>query len=188
MTHRQADIRIVIHLRGEDGYINPKYLVQTFDNIEESLYASDRRDIELATKEIEISDLIRDACLERLRQFRHRRLVLVDAKSGSLEFVALVAGVSYWLLEKTLSQSITEGYKGSQTHERLKNYFRKKIDEKSLFITESIRRVFSSKRHEVIVKAVPAAPDQPNTIILEVGHKATDRPHERIKSLGDELE
>ncbi len=58
MGNKRYDIRLELHLQGVNGRINPKYLLQVLENLETSLYASDRQDIELAAKELDISNVV----------------------------------------------------------------------------------------------------------------------------------
>lgn len=187
MEAGRNDILIKLKLEGDNEHIDPKYLLQVLESLETSLYSSDRKDIEQVSKEFEeISNVIRDACLERLRQFRHRRLLITEAKTGSIEIIGLVAAVTYYLIDKTVGETLKDTFKESDLNKRIKNYFRQKIDEKSLFITESLRRAFSSKKREVEVKAFPATETEPNTIIVIVKERAEKVFY--IKSLGKELD
>lgn len=182
------DIRLDIHLSGRNGRIDPKYLLQVLESIETSLYNSDRKDVEQAARELRLSPVIRDACLERLRQQRHHRMIIVDAKAGSLAIAGLVAGVSYFLLENTLGEAFKEGFKESQVYEQLKDFFRRQVDAKSLTIAENIRRAFSSKKRAVNVKALPASEEQPNIIEVEVLEEIGESISDQIKTLGEELD
>lgn len=187
MKAGRFDIQLDIHLQGQNGRIDPKYLLQVLESIETSLYASDRKDIEQVAKELRISKVIRDASLERLRLQKDRRMIIVDAKSGSLEIIGLVAGVAYFVLEKTIGEAFSEGFKETGMYEKLKDFFKTKVDEKALYIAENIRRAFASKKREITVKALPPAEDRPNIIEIEVSGKIGEEV-ELIKSLGEELD
>ena len=57
MEAKKTDIVIEIHLKGND-YVHSKLLLQTFDNLETALYASDRLDISMAASEMNISNVV----------------------------------------------------------------------------------------------------------------------------------
>lgn len=187
MKTNQFDIVIELRLRDND-YVRSKFLLQAFDDLETALYASDRKDVEQAASSLDITNVVKDASLERLRQHKNNRLLLTEAKTGSIEIFALVAGVSYYILDKTLGETLKDSYVNSYLHKELKEFFRRKIDEKALSIVENIRRAFASKKKEVSVRLLPPAPGQPNTIVIELTPDEKTKVLDRIKSLGDELD
>src|SRR3982074_1517678 len=101
------DIQIEIHIQGPRP-IDTKSLLEVFNAVEMALYDSDRQDIDLAARALQLPPLLRDAALERLRHFRNKRFLLTGAHAGSIELIGLVAGVSYWVLEKTLAEGFQE--------------------------------------------------------------------------------
>jgi hypothetical protein len=68
MEINRSDIVIELRLR-DDDHVRSKLLLKAFDNLETALYASDRRDVGLAASELNIPTFVRDATLERLRQY-----------------------------------------------------------------------------------------------------------------------
>jgi hypothetical protein len=163
------DIQIQLHFEGSNGLVDSKEVLKLLDVIESATYDSDRDDVMRASTALEISPVVRDACLERLRHYRHKRLLLEEARPGSLELIGLIAAVAYFVLEKTIGESFTEGYKSSETHERLKNFFRRIVDEKVLKIAENIRRVIASRKIRAEVRALPRANEQsPHVIVIDI--------------------
>ncbi len=186
MNNNPHDIYISVHLSDSDGLYS-KELLQALDTLETSLYASDRRDIERAAEELNIPPVIRDACLERLRKYRNDRLLLTGARTGSIELFGVVAGVSYFVLQKTIGETFKEGFKETEIHSNLKEFFRRIIDEKALFISESLRRTFANRKKHANIKMVPSEQEEPNKIIIDV-HGKPIAAKERVQSLGKELD
>ncbi len=186
MSANSHDIFIQIHLNDNAG-IRSKELLQALDTLETALYASDRQDIERVSEKLGISSIIRDACLERLRKYRNDRLLLTGANNGSIELFGMVAGVSYFLLQKTIGESFKEGFKETALHENLKDFFRRVIDDKALFISESLRRVFANKKKQANIKMAPSDKENPNRIIIDI-HGEPTKGKARIRSLGEELD
>ncbi len=184
MAIGNSDIIIELHLPS-DGAIDARTLVQIFDSLEASLYASDRRDIEDAASKLGLAQVIRDAALERLRHYRHQRVLLLSARSGSIELIGAVAGVTYFVLEKTIGQALADGFKNSKSYQVLQDFFRDQIDVKALFIAEAIRRAFAGKQRSASVRAVPRSVNIPNTIIVDI---APPPPQLRVGSIGEELD
>lgn len=182
------DIRVELHFQGRDGLIDSEVVSKLLDVIETAVYDSDRSDIMEAARHLDIRLVERDASLERLRRYRQRRLLLEEARPGSLALIGLIAAVSYFVLEKTLGESFTEGYKDSESHRRLKIFFCDLIDRKVLFIAESIRRVIASRKVQAQVRVLPPADESsPHLIFIDVSpmqdHRGMDNPPPLGKAL-----
>ena len=186
MKQRSHDIVIKIHLENKDG-LHSKELLQVLDTLETSLYASDRQDIERASEELKIPAVIRDASLERLRKYRNDRLLLTGANNGSIELFGVVAGVSYFVLDKVIGEAFKQGVKETEFYRDLKEFFRQTIDDKALYIGENLRRVFANKKKQAIVKTIQANDTEPNHIIVDI-HGRLIKKEDRVLSLGEELD
>lgn len=174
------DIKIVINIKGNKRrsnsdlgrIIEPKLLIQVFDSIENALYESDRNDVidffRVYKEELNISDLTRDAAIHRIREYRHNRLLINEARDGSIEFEAFVIAVAALTLSSTLKESFKEGYKNSILHKRLSEYIRETIDNKTLYIAEKLRKVFGKKKRRVQVNVEKLDEDQPKKIEITV--------------------
>jgi hypothetical protein len=183
-----SDIRIVLRIKGYkkdlespyspnklndyDGLIDPQLMIQVFDSVENALYDSDRTDVEEFFKkyaaEHNIGDIFKDAAIHRIREYRHNRLKIAEARNGSIELWAYVIAASYFVLNSTLAESFKEGYKKSRLHEDLTQFIKEQIDSKSLYIAEKIRRAFKSKQRRVEVKVIPPRIDEPKTIEVNI--------------------
>lgn len=186
MELSSSDIQIII--RFLEGPFDARVLLNTFDNLENALYSSDRRDIEDAAREVGFSHVVRDAALERLRRYRHHRLQITEARSGSVEIIGLVLGVAAFVLSSTVGEAFKEGFKDTHLYEELKYYFQNVIDEKTLFIAEHIRRSFSSKKLPVNVKVLPASSaSETQQIVVEIDLTETSEESVRVLPLGEQL-
>ncbi len=180
------DIRMIINVKGNrrqgnnnlGRIVEPKLLIQVFDSIENALYESDRndvidffrryeRDIEYEIGE-EIYKLSRDAAIHRIREYRHNRLLINNARDGSIEFEAFVIAVAALTLSSTLKESFKEGYKKSILHERLSEYIREMIDNKTLYIAEKLRKAFGKKKRTVQVNVEQLSDNRPKEIKITV--------------------
>ena len=188
MDATRSDIVIEIHLKGSD-YVHSKLLLQTFDNLESALYASDRHDISMAAAAMKIPDIIRDASLERLRLHKNNRLLLTDARTGSIVITMLVAGIGASLLNKATDDGNKLGFTNSNSRLNLRDFFREHIDDKSSFIAENIRRKFSSKKYDVSVKHLPPSDDsKPNHIIVDLTDSQKIESQTQVGSISQELD
>lgn len=187
MDGRGSDIVIELHL-SHAGALDAKAIVEALGDLEAALYSSDRRDIEMVTAELELSRLVRDASLERLRRYRNQRIKIVDAHSGSLVIVGTVAGVSFWVLEKTLGEAFTEAFRESHAFSNLKEVFREHIDRKYLFLVESCRRVFGRRKRRASVVAPPTNPAEPYRIRIDIEAGPAEGKAEGVRTLGELLD
>ena len=181
------DIQFEIHLEGRHGLVDSRDMVQILDVIEAATFSSDREDVTEAAEKLRLTELVRDACLERLRKYRHKRLLLKETRSGSLAVFGLLAGVSYFVIHKTIGESFTEAFKTSEAHERLKALFRELIDHKALRLVENVRRVLASRKTEARVQITRATADDPHTIVIFVSPQLQVRDSDAPRPLGDEL-
>jgi hypothetical protein len=163
------DIQIQLHFEGRGGLVDSKEVLKLLDVIESATYDSDRDDVIRAAAVLNIKSVEKDACLERLRHYRHKRLLLEETRPGSLVIIGLIAAVGYFVLEKTIGESFTEGYKSSEVHKQLKEFFRKIVDEKVLKIAENIRRVIASRKIRAQVRALPpVGENSPHVITIDI--------------------
>jgi hypothetical protein len=153
---QEDDIVIRIRMAG-DGAIDAKAMIEALDIAEGALYASDRNDVEQAARELRLPAYVRDASLERLRHHRHQRLLIEEAQTGSIILVTVVAAVSLFVLEKTVGEAFADGFKETRAYGELRDFFRRQIDAKTIFIAEALRRAFGGRKREVSVQvdAVP---------------------------------
>lgn len=184
-----SDIVVKIHLHDNES-IKSKMLIQSLDTLETSLYASDRMDILLAHKEVNFPKLIRDACLERLRHYKHERLSLHAVKPGSIVLWGLVSFISYVVLNHALGDPLNKGYQETEIHGLLKDFFKQYINRKLLFLSENIKETFINKKQDVDVTSKRSDGEEPNYIIVDrYGKpfpKKTDK--NKIGSIGKELD
>jgi hypothetical protein len=185
--YSEADIVIELRFMRERP-LDAKILSQALDTLEVALYASDRRDIERITLELDLPTLAKDASLERLREHRNRRLLLTEARTGSLILEGVVAGVALFVLKNTLGEAFKDGFRETDSFNRIKDFFRREIDNKALFIAEHIRRAFASRRGSVTVQALPPGSDQPNRIVVELTPGRLLHGSQEVRSLGEELD
>ncbi|WP_017324064.1 hypothetical protein [Synechococcus sp. PCC 7336] len=149
------DIEIQLHFEGrqfssDEKLVDSRKVLKLLDILEAAVYDSDRSYVDRAARAFltDIRPVVRDACLERLRHYRHQRLLLEEARLGSLALMSFIAGVSYFVIEKTIGESFAEGYRDSEFHRRLTEFFRRLIDEKTLKIVESVRRLLNSRKFQ----------------------------------------
>lgn len=179
------DIVIRIRMAG-DGAIDAKVLIDALDIAEGALYASDRNDVEQAARELHLPGYVRDASLERLRHHRHQRLLLEEAQTGSIILVTVVAAVSLFVLEKTIGEAFADGFKETRAYGELRDFFRRQIDAKALFIAEALRRAFGGRKREVSVRVNPVPRPGPHVIEVDAITPA-NQSRAQVGSISEQL-
>ncbi len=138
------DIVLKIHINLEKRGIDAKGLIKIFDIIEKALYKSDYQDVIKYFRKVDLpkEQLIKDAVLERLRSKRHRRLKLIDSKEGSIVVYGIVTGVSVFILQKTIGESLGRGFENSKLDQNFTKFFRDIFDGKKKSVTRQLRNLF----------------------------------------------
>lgn len=181
MEYTENDIVIRLRMRGKNGVVDAKNLLQSLDSIEEALYESDRKDIELLHEAGLITRLVADAALERLRRYRHNRLLLRNAENGSIILDGVVAAVPLYILKITLGEAIEKAVQESEAFNNLKEWFKDHIDQKSDYVLNALRNALNSKSRSFELKS------DKNRIELITRESGNERDNPQIKSLGEEL-
>lgn len=123
-----------------EGNIASKEIKNVFDEIEKRMLFADEDELNRAAQFMHLPPIIRDAALWRLREYRDRRFSIKGATNGSIELFAIVAATTYFVLQKTIGESFTEGYKKSDCHKLLTEFIRSQIDEKMRGIHERLEK------------------------------------------------
>lgn len=88
--------------------------------IEESAYHVEFAEIgELQGLLPDADPAVFDAMRYRATRYRGRAVNVRTARTGSLILMGIVAGLSYWLLDKTLGETVKEAWKKSGRHDQL---------------------------------------------------------------------
>jgi len=183
MQHTENDIVIRLRLQGRNGIVDAKNLLQSFDSVEAALYESDRNDIEQLCQQKFISRLVADASLERLRRYRHNRLLLVNAENGFIILDGVVASVPLYILKITLGEALEKAIAESKTFKDIKEWFRKQIDKKADYIANAMRKELNSKNKRFEIRQK----DDGKNIEITLGESGNERDNPKIPSLGQEL-
>ena len=181
----QHDIVLRFHLHGDSSGVRGKSVIRLLDLAESALYDSDRADLQHIASALGISSVVRDATMERLRHYRHERIILTDAHPGSIELIGLVAAVSLYLLEKTVGEAFGDSVKESMQFGRLKEFFRQTIDDKALRLVEALRRLIAASKLDATVRHVRESPHAPNVILVDFHSGQRTEP---LPTLGDILD
>ena len=143
------DIQIVITIPADETGIVWKEISDIFGDLESTSYKTDRDIIISYCKRFDVASLHRDAMLERLRGFRNQRVILKEARHGSIEFVVGIAAVAGFVLWQTLGKDAIESYKSTDVRKQINSFFSTSIDWVAIRFTDKLRRVNSLMRADI---------------------------------------
>jgi hypothetical protein len=176
---------IVLSVLIHDETLSPKNLLKVIDDIESALYHSDRADIEFLFDEIlrshdfpaEEITVVRDACLERLREFRHERVRLSAINKGSFELVAVTAAVAFVVAKMTIIESGKRAWRDSLWDHASSVFFEKIFNFKPSKIAQFIRGAPRILRHAHVLQ-------DGRRIRVEITIDSSGK-HKRVKLIGE---
>jgi len=88
--------------------------------VEESAYQVAVREIDELERSLpDVDSAVFDAMRYRANQYRGRAVTLHSAQSGSILLLGIIAGLSYWLLDKTLGETVKEAWVKSGRHDQI---------------------------------------------------------------------
>lgn len=130
MEFKKNEIVIRLHFESEDNKLNSKFLIQSLKQLEDALFESNKKDIEDALDFVEIPfpDQIKFASIQELKVNTHQQIYLNHSEKGSVVIYGIVTGVSLFVLEKTIGESFAVAWKESESHKKLIDFFKKRIN------------------------------------------------------------
>jgi len=145
MENEFGNIDITIHIRF-DEYLTSGDLVNIVTSIERSVYKQEAILLKKLRKEFsDLPTVFFDAAEFRLQNNKGNTLHIKKASEGSLILAGIAIGLSYWLLNQTLGETIKEAWIESESHEKLKEYLKSNIFSKSKAIEKDIKKELNKK-------------------------------------------
>jgi len=131
------EIEVRLHQMGPEQ-IPYSVFRQITDAVNSAVYESEKKDLRAIQNEFpDLPNVAFDAAMFRLRKHRNSSVLINELRPGSLIVAASVAGLSIWVLQQTLGETLKEAWLESQGHEKLKKFLLKRM---------------GSKRHELATK------------------------------------
>lgn len=116
------DIRLDIHFKYEER-LPAGFFARVIQIAEQAIYESELEDMfEISVAYPEISKVELDAARYRMDHNWGRALQIEDAFAGSIIISGLVSGLAYWVLDKTLGDTLKEAWHDSVIQGRIKDF------------------------------------------------------------------
>ena len=181
---RPLDVRILLKFLEAD--IDGRTLMGALDDLEAVLYQAERVTIDRIAHQSELSPLVRDAALERLRKYRGRRFRLRDVQRGSLGLDLIVTGVAIWVLKNTLGESLKEAWQNSNVHKLFREALKQALDH----MAEQILTVLKQSKRRIATTSttlvLPPRAEVP-TLVIEYVPSVKDRL-DRVPTISEVLD
>ncbi len=125
-------MKIYIHFAGTD-HVSMDAIDDVVVKISNSLIAAEKRELRRLKQAVpEIPSEAVGQTLNKLEKYTDgkRILQLQAVKRGSVGVYLLVSALAYWLLDKTLSETVSEAWKNTNLHKKIVSFFLKGQDDK----------------------------------------------------------
>jgi hypothetical protein len=115
---RGVDVRIEVRFVG--SAFSASLVANVITALEESAYQAEVDEIgELQRLLPDVDAAVFDAMRFRATRYRGRAVSFESARPGSMILIGILAGLSYWLLDKTLGETVKEAWVRSGRHEEI---------------------------------------------------------------------
>jgi hypothetical protein len=141
--------------------------------VEETVFRTEYADLIAALEELEeIPSVVRDAAIFRIDRYQGRSLQIEDAHSDSIILVGAIAGLAYWILDKTLGETFKEAWVETPLHKKLKEFFisrrKSKLEEVQERLRPEFRRYRFDRTRRMEVHTEISSSIQEETLTIEV--------------------
>jgi hypothetical protein len=131
MTSPDSNIDIVVRFT-EATHYPTSVITKVLDRIEKAVYQEELAILKEARGEApQGSEVIIDAVAHRIKKFKGSSVSYVTASTGSIVMGGIATGITLWLLEKTIGESLREGWVQSNAHDALVSVIRTALDRKA---------------------------------------------------------
>lgn len=142
------EIEVRLHQMGPEQ-IPYSVFRQITDAVNSTVFESEKKDLRDIQKEFpDLPNVAFDAAMYRLGKHRNSSILINELRPGSLIVAASVAGLSIWVLQQTLGETLKEAWLESKGHENLKKFLLKRMGNK--------RHELATKTAKRIERAVPS--------------------------------
>jgi hypothetical protein len=159
------DIRVELRFVGSPRF-PARLVLGAIEAVERAVMRAEVAEInELAEAFPEIPEATFDAVRYRAQQLTAQSLNFESASSGSIILAGIAAAVAYWLLDKTLGETVKQAWEASELHSRVRKFLLTRLSAKAHAIARDIRPSrWPNAREQVEVRTE----DQPRAILIVV--------------------
>lgn len=129
-----------------DGAVLSEDLIQILKAVEKAAFSLELQELRGVRSAFPmLPEVALDAAEFRLLKERGRAMAYSNAKEGSIILIGAIGSLSYFILNKTLGQTISEAWAESDAHKNLKEFLKKRLTLLPKKTAEEISREVSKK-------------------------------------------
>ncbi|MCU1002771.1 hypothetical protein JAK44_17660 [Stenotrophomonas maltophilia] len=122
----ETSLQVLLKVSFENS-VSTESLVAILNALESAAYQAETAELRQLRRSFpSLPEVATDAAAYRLQNEKGRVVRYSSADDGSILLIGAVAGLSYYILDKTLGQTISEAWSESESHERLKAFLKKR--------------------------------------------------------------
>ena len=135
----ETSLRVLLKVTFENA-VSTESLVAVLNALEKAAYQVELSELRQVRRSFpSLPEVAADAAAYRLQNEKGRVVRYSSADDGSILLIGAVAGLSYYILDKTLGQTISEAWSESESHEKLKAFLKKRRFFRSQQVEKRIR-------------------------------------------------
>lgn len=142
------DIKCTVNFGGSDG-VTYEVLDSVLLSICKDVHNYERKELNLYLKFLtknNVNKVTQDAIEHRFSKIDKRRSIsVVEARTGSIEVALTLAAVAYWVVDKTLGETLKEAWLTSELHFKLVNFLKERTIERKNQMEKQEDLVFLKK-------------------------------------------
>lgn len=129
-----------------DGAVLSEELIQILKAVEKAVFSVELQELRGVRSAFPMLSVVAlDAAEFRLSQVRGRAMAYSNAKEGSIVLIGAIGGLSYFILDKTLGQTISEAWAESDANKKLKDFLKKRLSLLAIKTAKEISKEVSKK-------------------------------------------
>ena len=138
----ELDAEVTLYFSNHRG-VTYEALDTVLSYIAKAVRKLEKKDFELYVQSLRTSgvpEVTIDAARFRFDKLDYRRFVTVTkASTGSIELLILMAGAAYWVIDKTLGETLKDAWKQSPAHAKLVVILTNRIKPRNAELAEALR-------------------------------------------------
>ena len=135
----ETSLKIVLKVNFENA-VSTESLVAILNALEKAAYQTETTELRQLRRSFpSLPDVAVDAAAYRLQKEKGRVVHYSNADDGSIILIGAVAGLSYWILDKTLGQTISAAWAESESHDNLKAFLKRRRLSRSQQVEKLVR-------------------------------------------------
>ena len=139
--NEELDTCIEVRFVGDRG-VSYRTIDKTLSAVAWTIERIEREELEAVLHHFsDLPSVARDAMRYRFEQVEQSRLVNIEkARTGSVVLTAAAAGLAYWVVDKTLGETLKEAWKGSEPDRELQAFLRQRVFRKRQRMTRYLQQ------------------------------------------------